>query len=236
MTAGGGGILVLTHGANEGPELLQQAAEARELVLQMVRVDEVADRLPDPREFDAVMVLGSNESVYDDAVSWIPPEVALVRLAVASDVPVLGVCFGGQLLSYALGGTVGKAPVTEVGWLWLQSDDTDLVPPGPWLAWHSDAFSVPPGAQRLAWSDLCPHAFASGPHLGLQFHPEVSPRLLRTWLDEADRAGNGEAHHRESLLAQAELHAAGSARRAGVLLDHFLQRSARGAQALREPG
>ena len=52
----------------------------------------------------------------NDELPWIPPVLELIRQAVARDVPVLGHCLGGQLMSKALGGTVSRAPVKEIGW------------------------------------------------------------------------------------------------------------------------
>jgi GMP synthase (glutamine-hydrolysing) len=231
MREGVGLVLVLAHGANEGAALLESSARQRGLEVVTVRVDEEGDRLPDGRQFDAVFVMGSDQSVYDEGVGWIQPELAMVRQAVTSDVPVLGVCFGGQLLAQALGGTVGPAVRPELGWLRLETGDPLLIPPGPWLAWHGDAFTAPPGAQPIAWSDVCLHAFTSGPHLGLQFHPEVTTELLAEWFDDAERHGFGVGPIQESILAQAELDAVDSARRAAALLDAFLRRSGRAAEA-----
>lgn len=59
--------------------------------------------------------MGGPMSVNDD-LPWIDPELTLIRQAVANDIPVLGHCLGGQLISKALGGVVGKNPVKEIGW------------------------------------------------------------------------------------------------------------------------
>jgi GMP synthase-like glutamine amidotransferase len=217
-------VLVLTHGENEGAELLERCAVERGFGVATVRVDQEALEMPDPRDFDAVFVMGAEESVYDEGVGWIKPEVGLVRRAVAAGVPVLGVCFGGQLLAHALGGQVAPAVQPELGWLWLETVDEQVVAPGPWLSWHGDAFTIPPGARRIAWSDHCEHAFTHGPHLGLQFHPELTPDLLRLWLDDAQRRGHA-IGERNTLLAEAEMYAAQSASRAGALVDGFLRRS-----------
>jgi GMP synthase (glutamine-hydrolysing) len=221
-----GSILVLMHDAAERPEVLGARAEHHGYEVVKVRVDLDAERLPDPRDYDAVIVMGAEESVYDETVSWIAPEVSFVQEAVAADVPVLGVCFGGQLLSHALGGTVSLlAPHRELGWLELETTDEAMVPPGPWLAWHRDEFSIPPGAQILARSDACSHAFSVGPHVGLQFHPEVTPDLLRDWLSDANRRGFGLGAEGDQLLEQAERHSAAAARRGAALFDEFLRRA-----------
>ena len=108
--------------------------------------------------------------------------------SVVSDVPVLGVCFGGQLLAQVLGGTVTRAIRPEIGWRAVQSDDPDRIPEGPWLVWHEDAFTAPPGAEALARTDVSLHAFVAGIHTGVQFHPEVTKEIVGHWVDNA-RAG-----------------------------------------------
>ncbi len=226
MTDGRRSILVLMHDRAERPEVIGTRAEQHGYELVKVRVDLEEEPLPDPCDYDAVIVMGAEESVYDDHVSWIAPEVALVQQAVDADVPVLGVCFGGQLLSHALGGQVSLlAPHHEMGWLRLQTTDEALVPPGPWLAWHRDEFTIPPGAQILAWSDACSHAFSRGPHVGLQFHPEVTPELLRDWLLDANRRGVGIGAEGNALLAEAEQCSSASAQRGAALFDEFLRRA-----------
>lgn len=217
--------IVLMHDAAERPGLIGRRAEQHGFELVTVRVDQDSGRLREPGHYDIVVAMGAEESVYDDTIDWIEPELAFVRRAVASNIPVLGICFGGQLLSHALGGQVTPARQRELAWLELQTIDERLVPPGPWLVWHRDAFTIPRGAERVAWSDVCSHAFTYGPHLGLQFHPEVTPELLRAWLEDADRRGFALGPERIALVAETESHAADSARRAAALFDEFLRRA-----------
>ena len=106
----------------------------------------------------------------------------------ADDVPVLGLCFGGQALAAALGAPVRRAARGEVGWADVETDDPALVPPGPWLWFHWDVFAVPPGATEVARSPVGPAAFTHGPHLGVQFHPETGPDVADAWArKEAER-------------------------------------------------
>src|ERR1700730_18207019 len=96
---------------------------AAELGVEALRFDlEQGAPFPDPRDFAAGVVLGSVESVFDTRVPWVRPEADLVAAAVAGSVPVLGLCFGGQLLAQVLGGQVARAHRPEMGWL---TNDTD---------------------------------------------------------------------------------------------------------------
>lgn len=84
------------------------------------RADDPAGEVsfPDPLRYDVVVPLGSRWSVYDENLrgSWVGAEMQLVRDAGAAGVGVLGICFGGQLIAQALGGTVGPSPHPEIGW------------------------------------------------------------------------------------------------------------------------
>jgi GMP synthase-like glutamine amidotransferase len=156
-------------------------------VVPAARIEDLAFdvTLPDPRGYDAVVPLGSRWSV-NEGLDWITSEVAMVRDAQAAGVPMLGVCFGGQLLAHALGGSVSRSPAPEIGWYDVDSSRTDLVPTGPWFEWHFDRFSIPDGAVEIARNGNASQAFVLGRTMGLQFHPEVDEELLELWL-----AGNG---------------------------------------------
>ena len=114
---------------------------------------------------------------------WIPAEVELLRAAVAEDIPVLGICFGGQALAAALGGRISVAEPPEVGWFETRTSEPDLVSPGPWLHFNSERFALPDGATLVASLGESASAFRLGPHLGLQFHPEATPALAGRWAD-----------------------------------------------------
>jgi GMP synthase-like glutamine amidotransferase len=100
----------------------------------------------------------------------------------SADVPILGLCFGGQMRARVLGAEVRRSEESEIGWLPVRSKDPDLVPEGPWFQWHFDVFGAPPGAEVIAESDLCPQAFVWGRSLGLQFHPEVTREIMDDWV------------------------------------------------------
>lgn len=151
------------------------------------------DAAPDPAEFDVVVVLGAAESAYDDTVPWLAAELDLVAEAVRATTPVLGICFGAQVLARVLGGEVGPAPRSEHGFVTLGSDDPDLLEPGTWMEFHDDAFTLPPGALPLAANETGLQAFTLGPHLGVQFHPEITPAVFATWAQFWTERGVGDA-------------------------------------------
>jgi len=77
--------------------------------------------------------------------------------------------------------TTGIVPEPELGWYTVETDDSSIVPAGPWLEWHYQGFTVPPGAEELARSAVGVQAFASGPHMGTQFHPESTIEIVSQW-------------------------------------------------------
>ncbi|MGH3638061.1 MAG: type 1 glutamine amidotransferase [Mycobacterium sp.] len=170
-------------------------------VVSAARLEDLAFdvTLPDPRGYDAIVPLGSRWSVNDE-LDWITSEVAMVRDAHAAGVPMLGVCFGGQLLAHALGGSVSRSPAPEIGWYDVDSSRTDLIPTGPWFEWHFDRFSAPDGAVEIARNANASQAFVLGRTMGLQFHPEVDEELLELWL-----AGNGRDEIAELSLTADQL-------------------------------
>jgi GMP synthase-like glutamine amidotransferase len=123
--------------------------------------------------------------VRDESQPWIREEVDFLAAAHARSVAILGICFGGQALSRALGGTVSEAPRAEVTWRDIESRAPDLITEGPWVFWHEDRFSLPPGARLLAGSGAEVIAFACGASIGVQFHPEADAGVVRDWIDGA---------------------------------------------------
>ncbi|MCB1287585.1 MAG: type 1 glutamine amidotransferase [Mycobacterium sp.] len=179
---------------------------------------------PDPLDYDAIVPLGARWAVYDDRLAdrWVAGEIAMVQRALSAGLGVLGVCFGGQLLARALGGTVASSPLPEVGWHEVSSSRPDLAPGGTWFQWHFDRLTAPPGAIEIARSERATQAFVSGRALGLQFHPEVDAALVERWIDEdggADLARVG--LDPDDLRAETAAHLDDAARRLRLLVSGF---------------
>ena len=181
---------------------------------------------PDPTRFDAIVAFGAVWSVYDDDEigSWIHHEIAFMRRAITAGVPLLGICFGGQVLAAALGGRVAPADEPEIGWLRIETDRPGLIEPGPWLQWHYDRFELPDGVRAIARTAAADQAFVVGRSLGLQFHPEVTPGTIALWLGNGGAAllaANGMDGAR--LLDESDKVAEASAARARTLVRRFAQ-------------
>jgi GMP synthase-like glutamine amidotransferase len=139
-------------------------------------------------------VMGGPMSANDEArLSWLGPEIALVRAAIAADKTVLGICLGAQIIAKALGARVYPASAKEIGWFSVhRTADShpffDGMPDSftP-FHWHGETFGLPPGVKLLARSKITEtQAFAVGQHvLGLQFHMEATEESVRALLKGA---------------------------------------------------
>lgn len=179
--------------------------------------------LPDPGDYDLIIPLGSDDSVADESVPYLAAERDLVRSAVESAVPVFGICFGAQLLSQVLGGEVGRAPSgPEIGWILADTHQPGLVESGPWLTWHLDLMTVPPGGAEIARSRHSTQAFSHGPHIGTQFHPEATTASVRAWAHKYSSALNRAGVDHDELLAQTDELEAQARQRASTLTDRVL--------------
>ena len=143
-------------------------------------------------EYDLILLMGSVRSLTrkHEIDSWIYAELELLRLAHDKGTPILGACFGGQLLADALGGSVEVAPVTELGWYEIEAVSGAVNPAGsgPWKEWHHDRFTPPAGAQVLAVNENAVQLFRLGRSVGTQFHPEVDVGHISNWLAASDDA------------------------------------------------
>jgi GMP synthase-like glutamine amidotransferase len=189
--------------------------------VDIYRID-LEEREVDPSDYDLIVSLGSEYAAFDDTKPFVPREAELMKEAVEEDVPVLGLCFGGQMLARVLGGEVHRGTETEIGWLPVETHDPDLVPRGPWFQWHFDTFTLPPGAELIAESAAGPQAFVNGRSLGLQFHPEVTTEIMDDWVRVYRHELDGDGVDPDELLAETGRRAEDSRRIALQLLEHYL--------------
>jgi GMP synthase-like glutamine amidotransferase len=112
---------------------------------------------------ELVLTLGSEWSVYWPHLAHpVAAEAALIADAHDRGIPVYGICYGNQIMSHALGGTVERAREPEIGWRQIVSDEPEAISEGPWMQWHYDVITVPPGAEELARSAVGPQAWRMG--------------------------------------------------------------------------
>lgn len=183
-------VAIFQHSPGEGPGYFASFLQAQAIPQRLIRLDQGEPVPATLEDFSGLCFMGGPMSVNDD-LPWIAPVLALIRTAVAQDIPVLGHCLGGQLMSKALGGVVSKNPVKEIGWGIVTATGPAAA---EWLGdlkrfmafhWHGETFSLPPGATLILRSAFCAHqAFVLGPHLGLQCHVEMTEAMIRLWCEQ----------------------------------------------------
>jgi GMP synthase-like glutamine amidotransferase len=213
-------ICVLEHEREAPAEYFGEWADARGHEWHVLEVPELRE-WPEPDAHDVVVSLGSERSVHGSPDAWIPAEVEFVRQVHETGIPVLGICFGGQVLAAALGGRVRRADATHVDWRPIATAEPRLIAPGPWFRWHEDVFEAPPGARLLAGSADEPLAFALGRSVGLQFHPEVGRELAETWLLSGGEQLTARGIHPAAVREEIGRSAAGARERAFGLFDRI---------------
>ena len=180
---------------------------------------------PDIRDYDVIVPLGAPWGAWDDACigNWLTPEIEWIRAAVSSGKPVLGICFGGQLIARAMGGSVAPAPKGEIGWTNIWSERPDLVSNGPWFQFHYDRWQLPPGATEIARNPVASQAFLINNSMAVQFHPELNAAGLKGWLDwGGDKKVIQDGQDPVVMLRQTEAEEADARARTFALVDAFI--------------
>ena len=221
--------LILQHEEATPPGLMTTWLHEQSARVETVRIDE-DDRALDPRDYDLIVSLGSEFAAFDDSIPFVPREAKLFEQAREADVPILGLCFGGQMLARVLGARLYRSEEAEIGWLPVRTKNPELIGIGPWFQWHFDTFSAPRGAEVIAETDVGPQAFVSGRSLGLQFHPEVTPEIMAEWVRVYPHELRAEGVDPAGLLEETQRRAADSRRLTWRLFDRFRDEVATGAR------
>ena len=190
----------------------------------------ITTTFPNFNEYDLLVPMGAPYGAYEDdrIGNWLLPELEKLKQAHNDGIPILGICFGGQLMARALGGSVARAPKAEVGWIEIESNDKSLIPTGPWFEYHWDRWQTPKGATEIAKTEIANQAFVMGRTLALQFHPEIDLEVLDAWL--AMEGGCAEVESAgvnvEQLRQETQQMQPAAEKRAFELVDAFLRRVA----------
>lgn len=182
-------VAIFRHAASEGPGYFATFLDRHDISWRLYKID-AGDAVPeDPHQFSGLVFMGGPMSVNDD-LPWLPHALELIRQAVRAGIPVLGHCLGGQLMAKALGATVGRNAVKEIGWGEVTVADSAAA--RAWFRettkfeafhWHGETFALPEGAELILSSPYCANqAFVlDGKHLGMQCHVEMTEEMVREW-------------------------------------------------------
>jgi GMP synthase (glutamine-hydrolysing) len=191
-------VLAFRHVPFEGLGLIEPALRGHDIAVEFADLYRADAAEPEIAAYDALIFLGGPMSVNDD-LPFLRREMEFIRQAIRRQQSVLGICLGAQLIARALGATVRRNPVKEIGWYRLDFTEAagrDRLFHGlsqeTVFHWHGETFDLPPGAELLASSDLCRHqAYRIGERVyGLQFHLEVTPEIIADWCLQDENCGD----------------------------------------------
>ena len=185
--------LIIRHIDIEGPGMLGEFLASKGIPMDFIGLEK-GDRLPgDIGDYGFIVILGGPMNVYEeDKHPFLKDEDRLIKDAIKKEIPLLGICLGAQLIAKAAGAKVYANPVKEIGWYDISLTEEGLKDPFfnglerefPVFQWHGDTFSIPEGGQLLVSSSLCKNqAFKFRSAYGLQFHVEVTPDIIKSWID-----------------------------------------------------
>lgn len=169
---------------------------------------------PEPRasEYDGVLSLGALVGVKDEAEHpWMSVERSLLEKALVNGTPTLGVCFGAQLLANIAGAPVLRANDPEIGWTPVEmaaaaAGDPVLAALGPRphvFQYHYDTFGEPANGAILGRTGSVNQVLRIGERAwGVQFHVEVSPGAIYSWLGTYGEEMEGHGVDLEALAAE----------------------------------
>jgi GMP synthase (glutamine-hydrolysing) len=191
-------VLVFQHDPFEDLGFFAEVLEKHRASYRVIRLFHGEMPAEDWERIQALIILGGPMTCYDEEqfpfLRW---EKRIIRAAIDDGTPILGVCLGAQLIANTLGTAVYPGPVKEIGWSPIaitphgQVDSLlGYLPENATVfQWHTDGFDLPPGAIRLASSiNYVNQAFRLGKNIyGLQFHLEVTPRMIARWIAERSK-------------------------------------------------
>jgi GMP synthase-like glutamine amidotransferase len=199
--------LIVANAADGDAGLVGERLQQRGYTLERAWRDGVDD-LPSPASAGLVVLLGSDWSVYWDRIAdHVKREQQFALDAMDGDVAILAICYGAQLLTTALGGTVVRSVTSEIGWHHVGTRHPSI-PDGPWMQWHGDICVLPAvdrggrAVEVLAANDIGPQAFRCGRALATEFHPEVTTDVVRRWAQTGERALARNALVADELIAR----------------------------------
>jgi len=193
-------IVFLKHVDSEGPGTWQEFLSYKSPMNYRIVELHKGDSLPPLDKCEAVISLGGTMNVYEVAkYPFLEYEEEVLKKALKVNIPILGICLGAQILAKVCGSRITRAKIKEMGWRKLRltkagsKDPLFMGLPAELdvFQWHQDTFEIPEGALHLAETKSCPNqAFRIGENAyGLQFHIEVTPAMIKSWIEAYAKNG-----------------------------------------------
>lgn len=191
-------VLIIKNVFTEGPGTIADYLLAEKIPSTLCDLS-IGDAVPDLGPFTHLVIMGGPMAVYEmDQYPYLISEAQLISTAIKANRHVLGVCLGAQMVAHALGARVYAGGQKEIGWYEVAITPEGMKDPlmsslaldgkkgAQVFQWHGDTFDLPARAVRIASSDLYPNqAFRYSDRVyALQFHIEVTPKIVFDWLKE----------------------------------------------------
>lgn len=174
--------------------------------------------LPEVEQFSHVVIYGGMACVKDaDHIDCLRQELHFIEQVLSHNIPCLGICLGAQLIAHVLGSKVKPLPcgTFEFGFSVVKpttAGNAFMQHPINMLQWHHEGFDLPSDSILLATGDVFHNqAYRHGDHTyGLQFHPEVTPEILKLWhtryLQNQNAKTDQLSKHRQCAQQLADFH------------------------------
>lgn len=206
-------VAILQHESTQGPGVLRDHLDENDIPYRLISPATDGRAPVDASKFSGIIVLGSDHCV-NEQLPWIEDERALLQDAIRREVPVLGHCFGAQMLARAMGAKVGRNRCPDIGWsqIWITPHAQQMMGlprQATIFNWHYDTFDIPAGAIPTMYGSHCLNkGFRRGCHWAFQGHLEVTEESITNWCAAGRaelRCAQGPAVQSEAQIL-AELH------------------------------
>ncbi|MSQ80676.1 MAG: type 1 glutamine amidotransferase [Candidatus Methylopumilus sp.] len=188
-------VLILQFYEAEGPGYLADFLIQNAIQYQLVKIDQMENVPESISDYAGIVLMGGPMSVNDN-LPWIDKVIMLIQQAMRFNVPVLGHCLGGQLMSKALGAIVKKNTRKEIGWFSVKTqrnNSQEIQESQKWFNdlsefdvfhWHGETFELPENAVHLLSNQNCYHqAYCYlEKHIAFQCHIEMTPLMVKDWV------------------------------------------------------
>jgi GMP synthase (glutamine-hydrolysing) len=180
-------LLIVLHQEHSTPGRIGNALTAVGHPLD-IRRPRFGDPLPETLDDHAGAVILGGPMSANDNDDYVRAEIAWIEVALREQRPFLGICLGAQMLAKQLGARVAPHPqgLTQIGYYPIRPTAAGRLLCPDWpdqvYHWHREGFELPHGAELLAEGDDFPmQAFGFGNAFGLQFHPDVTTKMMHCW-------------------------------------------------------
>jgi GMP synthase (glutamine-hydrolysing) len=204
-------ILVIQHNLDDHLNELAAPIIEAGIKVDAWDVEHAAAPSNDISEYDGIVSLGAIAGVLEESEhAWMPIERKMFEQALELQIPLLGICFGSQLLASAAGAEIYKVHTPEVGWtkVEMRSDApadevmSALGDAPEVFHFHYDTFDLPQGAELYGVTGDIKQAFKVGPKAwGMQFHIEVGLAAMYSWFAtygrEFEKLAGGVEHQKQ---------------------------------------